>query len=311
MKNIKYYILALLTIFLFSYTNISAATLSVGVSPTNEKLKMNPGDEDSGEIVFWNLSEDTTKYKVIVRGFNQVNNMPGTAIVMTEEEDKNALYSASSWFTLSASEIELVPNKNIKIQYTINVPADAAEGEYTAEIFLLSSSDNSNEEGTFTNTVLGSGVPVLIQIGEDYVESAELLIFQTDKKIYEFPDVTFSTQIRNLGNMHISPVGEIAVTNIFGQEVARIKFNENNQSLLRETSGTYEDKWYDKSLLSEENEIMFGPMKATLVSTYRTVSPGFSPLTAETTFWIIPWKIILGLAVAIALIILIIKRKKK
>ena len=315
MKSTKAFLVAVLIPIVFLFTigaaNAQTSTLSVGVSPTSEKLTLKPGDEYPGEIVFWNLSSTTTTYKVSVSGFRQAENMPGTAIILTEEEDAKALYSASSWITLDKDEIELVPNKNIKIKYTLKVPQDVTEGEYNAEIYLLSKEQDSENQGTYTSAVLGSGVPILIKIGEEYIESAELLSFITDKKIYEYPDVVFSTTIKNLGNTHISPIGEISITNIFGQEIDRIKFNESSQSLLRENSGIYEDEWYNKALLSEGNKVMFGPMKANLVSTYRTISPGFAPLTAETTFWIIPWKIILGTATAIVLLILILRKKKK
>ena len=315
MKNIKVFLVSvsvlLISLFTANTLNAQTSTLSVGVSPTSEKITLNPGDEYPGEIVFWNLSDTATTYKVSVRGFKQAENMPGTAIIFTEEEDSKALYSASSWVTLEKDEIELVPNKNIKVKYTIKVPENVTEGEYTAEIFLLSEEENEDTQGTYASTVLGSGAPILIKIGDEYIESAELLSFRTDKKIYEYPDVMFSTTIKNLGNTHISPIGEISITNIFGQEVDRVTFNESNQSLLRESSGIYEDEWYNKAFLSDEHEIMFGPMTANLVSTYRTISPGFAPLTAEATFWIIPWKLLIGLITAIVLLILILKRKKK
>jgi len=316
MKKKKEFLVLLSTVFLlfcFSVILVHAQTptLSVGVSPTSEKLTLELGDEYFGEIVFWNLSKDTTTYKVAVSGFKQISNMPGTAIVLTEEEDALALYSASSWFELEKDEIVLVPNKNIKVQYTIKVPMDATDGEYNAEIFLLSEKEDSDQEGTYASTILGSGVPILIKIGDEYIESAELMSFTANKKIYKFPDVIFTTKIKNLGNTHISPIGEISIINIFNQEVDRIKFNSGNQSLLRENSGIYEDEWYNKTLLSSENEIMFGPMTANLVSTYRSISPGFAPLMAETTFWIIPWKILLGIFLAIVLLVLILKKKKK
>jgi len=313
-KKKEFIVLPLIVLILcltINFIHAQSPSLSVGVSPTSEKLTLDLEDEYFGEIVFWNLSEDTTTYRIAVSGFKQVENMPGTSIVLTEEEDALSLYSASSWFELEKEDIELVPNKNIKVQYTITVPLDATNGEYNAEVFLLSEEYDSQVDSTYASTILGSGVPILIKIGDEYIESAELLSFTVSKKIYEFPDVIFTTKIKNLGNTHISPIGEISITNIFGQEIDRIKFNDSNQSLLRENSGIYEDEWYNKALLSGENEIMFGPMTANLVSTYRSISPGFAPLVAETTFWIIPWKILLGILLAIVLFILILKRRKK
>ena len=79
---------------LLSYAQIA---LSIGTAPTSETLEILPGEKRTGEIVVWNLSDKTTTYKILVRGFRQVENQPGTAIILTEEEDSRALYSASQW----------------------------------------------------------------------------------------------------------------------------------------------------------------------------------------------------------------------
>ena len=52
-------------------------------------------------------------------------------------------------------------------------------------------------------------------------------------------------------------------------------------------------------------------MKAKLMLTYRSFQPGFAVLASETTFWIIPWKIIIAILAAILLAIIIRISKKK
>jgi len=44
-------------------------------------------------------------------------------------------------------------------------------------------------------------------------------------------------------------------------------------------------------------------MTAKLIVTYRSYQPGFAVLEAETTFWIIPWKIIIAILLVIILLI--------
>lgn len=311
-RLLKHNLFIFLTIFfLFSSISVLFAqiALSIGVSPTSEMLKLEPGETHSGELVFWNLSDTKGTYNVYISGFKQIQNQPGTAVILTPEEDSKALYSASKWVTVSEEVLVLEPNRNSKLQYTITVPNDVTDGEYNAEIFLISKND-STKDGNVTFTNLASGVPILIEIGDEFVENAELLRFVSDKKTYEKPYVKFLTTIKNLGDTHVSPKGEIVVTNIFKQEVARIPFNRSTQSLLRDNTGNYEDSWIQSGYLSPNNAIAVGPMKATLLVTYRSFQPGFAVLNAQTTFWIIPWKIILAI-LAIILLAIIFKVSKK
>lgn len=283
--------------------------VSVGVSPTFQNLKLQPGDRYNGELVTWNLSQESAKYKILVKGFKQIDNTPGTAVLLSDEEEQKSLYSASSWITVNKDSIELVPNKNEKILYEINVPKNATKGEYHAMISLISENYvKSNDTATLTN--VSSGMPILIRIGDNFVESAELLTFKTSKNIYEKPSVLFTTIINNTGDTHISPTGEIVLTNIFNKEIARIKFNANSQSLLRDNTGNYTTQWTDK-LITENKQLAVGPIKAELIVTYRELQPGFAPLLAQTSFYIIPWKYILLFAITIALIVVLVKVKKR
>lgn len=284
--------------------------LSIGVAPTSENLTLSPGEVYTGEIVFWNLSSTNDTYKVFVSGFEQIENQPGTAVILTPEEDEEALYSASKWVTVEKDVLTLESNKNTKLKYTIKVPQDATNGEYNVEIFLISQSE-FQQSGTAAFASLAAGTPILIKIGDEFVENAELLEFVSDKKSYEKIHATFYTRIKNLGDTHIKPKGEIIIENIFKQEVARIPFNKNNQSLLRDTTGDYEDYWDQSSYLSPNNAIAIGPMKAVLLVTYRSFDPGFAILNAETTFWIIPWKIVIAILLVIILAIIIRTNKKK
>lgn len=292
------------------YPLFAQTSLSIGVAPTSRVLKLSPGETYSDEIVYWNLSQEADTYRVFISGFQQIENQPGTAIILTEEEDALALYSASKWVTVSKEVLELEPNKNIKLQYTINVPEDVTDGEYNVEIFLIS--ENAfQQQGTAAFTNLAAGTPILIQIGDEYVQNAELLRFVADKKVYEKINVDFLTTIKNLGETHITPTGEILIENIFRQEVARIQFNKNTQSLLRDNLGNYIDNWTQSGYISPNKAIAVGPMKARLMVTYRSFQPGFAVLASETSFWIIPWKIIIAILAAILLVIIIRITKKK
>lgn len=303
----------LLSIFALSFLFVRptlAESISLGSAPTSEKLKLSPGEKYNGELVVWNLTEKAIDYQIVVRGFKQIENQPGTAILLTEEEEERALYTATSWLTMDLTQLTLVPNKNEKLFYEINVPKDATKGEYTVMISFIS--DNETKlSGTGATTTLSAGMPILVKIGDEFVENAELLDFYTSSNFFEYPNLTFYTRIKNLGDTHISPTGEIILTNIFNQEIATIPFNPNGQSILRDNSGNYETIWNLGTFLTKDKAIVLGPIKAKLIVTYRSFQPGFAPLTSEISFWILPWKLILIALVAIISIIVIIKVVKK
>jgi hypothetical protein len=298
--------------FFFFATKTSAAPLSIGTAPTSEYLELQPGQKYNGEIVIWNLSDSTTKYEILKRGFRQIENQPGTAIILTEEENEKALYSASTWINMDRENILLEPNRNEKIYYTVQVPEDVTKGEYNA-IIAFSSENNTSIQGTATVTTLSAGMPILIKVGDDFVENAELLKFSTSKNFYEFPNIQFEARIKNIGDTHISPTGEIVLTNILDQEIARIPVNPNSQSILRENSGNYNINWDFGKFLTSDNKIILGPITANLIVTYRSFQPGFAPLTATTSFWILPWKYILAIILIIIVLTIVIKKlvKKK
>jgi hypothetical protein len=310
LKYKKIFVLSFVVLCLSILPAFAQNELSIGVAPTSKIVKLKPGETYSDDIVFWNLSSVTHTYNIYVRGFNQIENQPGTAIILTEEEDEKALYSASKWITLDREEIELEPNKNTKLKYTITVPNDVTKGEYNVQIFLVSkTAEQSMGNVAFAN--LASGMPLLVQIGDEFVENAELLRFATDNSLYERINISFHTTIKNLGDTHITPVGDIVIENMFKQEVARIPFNNNRHSLLRDNVGNYIDNWSQQGYLSNNRVLAVGPMKARMIVTYRNFQPGFATLTEETTFWVIPWKIIIGIFVGLLTVIIVVKGKKR
>lgn len=306
---------AALAIVIFSFSSLPTLAqfspeLSIGHAPTVQYLTLQPGETYEGEITFWNLSNIETDYNVTVRGFKQVENYPGTAIILTEQEDLKDPYSASSWITTDQEVVSLAPNQYVKLTYKIIVPEDVANGEHHAKIFLLSNPPEGNPFGrTQAISDLGAGPAILINIGDNIIEDAQLMSFTTDKKFYELPPVTFITRFGNLGNTHVTPKGDIIITNVFGQEIDRIIFNENNQSLIRGSTALYEDLWNHDSIFFHNKKLAIGPVHAKLLTSYKSVNPGFAPLSATITFWIIPWKHILAIIVVIFVLYQLVFRR--
>jgi len=287
-------------------------SISIGYAPTSIYLNLQPGEKYNGVITFWNLSPNETIFSVLVRGFKQVEDFPGTSRVHTLEEEERDPYSASKWFFAEEKEVKLTSNEYYDLEFSITVPKDAASGEYHTLVNLISPGrKNRNDFSSAALTNLGSGPAILINVGNEIKENANVEFFRTDKKFYEYPPVQFETMYVNRGNTHITPAGDIVLSNLFGQEIDRISFNSNSQSILRGNSGKYKEIWGNNSLFIFWNgKFAAGPIKAKLITTYMSKNPGLSPLSATTQFWILPWKLLLLIIFAIITIIFLATRKR-
>ncbi len=315
MRKILYLSVIVLAIIILVNPNQSFAEgVSIGFAPTSEYLNLQPGESFSNFFNAWNLKEDDTTYYIYVSGFEQVQDFPGTAVPLSPEDDVKDPYSGSSWVSMDISEVLLKSQKGKDIYYTINVPSDVALGEYHVKIFLSTNKQLEENFSTATVANLAAGPNILIQVGDKdkLTETADLLKFTTDKYFYEKPPVEFITELENTGNTHITPNGDIVVTNFLGKEVFRVALNPSDISTLRGQTAKYLNEWVTKrQVIAENKALMFGPMKAELIATYKSVNPGFSPILSETTFWIIPWKLLLAIIVAIIVIIFILSNRKR
>jgi hypothetical protein len=305
----RYFIAPLIAAVMFfvgiSYTMAQEESnaLSLGYAPVSQELHLNQGDSYSDKVVIWNLTDNDIEYFIVVRGFKQIEDYPGTAILLTEEQDMKSLTSASSWVRFETESIIVPSQMNFELNYVIQVPEDAADGEYYAQIFFYTDQSLIGTDSVVTLNNLGGGPTFLIKTGDDFTEKLEILDFKATKKIYERPEVVFNTSISNTGNTHLKPQGVIVLKNMFNQELAVIEFNPNRQAIIRDTLATYISEWQSNYLFTDEGKFAFGPITAELMITYTSESPGYSPATAETTFWILQWK--LGLAILGGIIVII------
>jgi hypothetical protein len=183
---------------------------------------------------------------------------------------------------------------------TIMPPANALPGGHYA--MVISSPDS---EVSFLNTTGSSvqaqvGTLVYITIPGDIVQNAEVKKFSIPNNFEEFGPIDFSTTIQNLSDIHIKPAGSITVTNMIGMK-SYVQFNKDGTNIFPGKSRDFENQLNKKWL--------FGRYKAELNAAYGTAG-GIA--TATLFFWVIPWRflILVGTAVAVLITIIVIIKKK-
>jgi len=213
------------------------------------------------------------------------------------------------WIKLSNTGVQFGPNEEKSIQFNIEVPKNASPGGHYGAILFGNKPDdiklNSEDKGAAMATAQQVACLILLQVAGDIRDDGRIREFKTDKSLYGSPyKINFLTRVENLGNVHIKPRGNIKITNMFGQEVANIAFNDPGANTLPKSIRRYENNWSDNK--------GFGRFKASLGVTYGTSADkggnGMQSMFAEQTFWIVPWRTIipvfLGLVFLISLIIL-------
>lgn len=314
---------SILVIFVFLFTVFAlpikvaaqaSSDLTLGYAPHAFYPTLKPGQVFQDKIVFWNVGDITKDYDITISGIRNANNQAGTAVPLTEQEDRVEPFTASSWITVDKSSFTLAPQMQIEINFTIRVPNDALTGGYYAIVMAVGRDDVVKPSDQTTSIAkLGAGSVMVINVegGQPVQEQAQIQDFRTDKPFY-FEGITqFITTIENQGNVNLFPKGKIIIRNMFQQKVAEIELTDNTITLLRGKLSNILRDWNDNFVINKDKWVIVGPMTAELLLIYSTKNPGFSTLQATTTFWMLPWPVLAGIAVVVLFIIFKTKKRKR
>jgi len=136
------------------------------------------------------------------------------------------------------------------------------------------------------------GTLVYITIPGNIQQNATVQKF-TAPGFSEFGPIDFKSTIKNSSDIHIQPAGSITITNWFGGKTAQLALEPTNifPYTARDFQNTLNKKW------------LFGRYKANLQAIYGTAG---GLVTATIFFWVIPWRLLILIAGAIAIIITLI-----
>ncbi len=264
------------------------------ISPPVVELKADPGESVNFNLKFRNIT--TTALKIT----SEVNDF----VARGEDGQPRLLLDSSeqSSFTLAAyvrsiPNFKLEPQEQKVVKIFIDVPKDASPGgHYGVVRFTGTPVTLGNASAVALNASLGS--LVLLNVSGDVKESLSFIEFSTsqngvNKHLFEQGPLTFSERFQNTGNVHVKPVGAVRVTNLFGQEVAKLDMNDNGGNILPDSIRRFEQTF--------SKRFMFGKYKAEASAYY---GQNNQLLTQTLTFWVIPYRAI-GIAIAILFLLVL------
>ncbi len=203
---------------------------------------------------------------------------------------------------------------------TIDPPQNAAFGYYYAVVFSRDG-PQPKVQGKQTNLLGSVATLILLDVqAPGAVRKSDIVEFSTDSKSYEFLPATFGVRMYNTGNTHVAPRGNILITK-GDQRVALLEVNQAKGNILPKTYRKYTTQWTDgtpsyKEVMKDDKAVLqggrpytpltwsnfnmsklrFGKYNARLVMVYNDGKSDVA-VEAKLSFWVIPWRIIIGVLV--------------
>ncbi len=270
----------------------SGQALEIGPPVIN--LVADPGQTVKAQI---SLRDISTSKLIVTNEVNDfvANGEDGTPKILLKETEPNP-YSMRTWIT-PLPQFTLVPKQIQTLSVTLKVPTTASPGGYYAVIRFTGTPPEL--QGTGVSLSASLGALVLLRVNGAAKEQMNVVEFSANKDgktnwLFESLPVNFVERIKNDGNIHEQPIGQIAVTDMFGKPVAAFSVNSPPRNVLPNSIRKFDATMDSKAA---ENRWLFGKYTATLTLKYGT---DHKVLTSTTTFWIIPYTLI-----AIIILILI------
>ena len=295
----------LVIIFLLFVLVLPLSASALTISPAKFVLSADPGEIITSTINIRSDLDATVTFYPTFLGFTMKGG-GGEPFFLEDTID------LASWIKTEPEAITVKPGETRGVSIIINIPEDADPGGHYAAIFWSSANPKGGGAGS-VGVMTRVGALILLEVSGDVVESAELLDFSTlnEKRFFTHLPIGFNYTLKNMGTVHLSPVGKVIIKNIFGKISATLNINPQGFNVLPNSTRTFdtqnwepkgsaeiEGKGFFSALKREMNSFHLGFYRASLDLEYgkeiKTIKSSFS-------FLILPWRFlilsILGLAI--------------
>lgn len=286
----RFFVLNFLLFILCAFPFYIHAQDSTGIKlqPSLIEERADPGSTFTSTIRVTNLSKDTATYFFLKRDILRIDdNVPVFA-----NEGEPTGFELSSWVTLPGESVTVPAGETREVVMTIRVPDDANPGSHFGGVFLVLKAPKLRETGTGVGYQVGTIIS--LRIAGDVSEEARIRDFFTDRLVYGTPEVVFTSTVENAGNTIVRPRGQITINNIFGKKIAVERINEATAAVLPGQNRSFQATWKPK-------DFTFGRYEAMLDLLYG--EDGRKTISSATSFWILPIRIILPVAVGLLLFV--------
>lgn len=255
------------------------------VGPGKVDIAILPGESRTIEMTVTNRTGERRKFNFTVEDATGSDNLEQPIVLLGETRGP---YSLKDYVSIPHMNFELDQGERARIPVTITIPEDAEAGGLYGSVLVETATiedTNTTESNAAPRSVIVARIGTLffITVPGDIEREGALKKFSTipEKTYFESGSINFGILFENTGPIHLAPYGELRIVNMLHEEVGFIEL----------------EPWFalPKSLrlreVSWNRELLFGRYTATAL-----INRSYDDVvdTMEYTFWVLPWKIVVG-----------------
>lgn len=261
------------------------------LGPGKEDLFLEPGERVTKEITVVNRLGEDMDFKVELEDFSGSYDTEETVKFFGPEKGP---YSMKDYIKPDVYEFSLKHGERITIPVTIDIPEDSQPGGLYSSVLVSTNPEDKKTTDNSQQTRIISRLAALyfVRVAGEVREAGSLQDFKvsdTKQGFYEKGPIPFEIYYKNEGSVHLSPFGKITVKNMLGRSVGEMEVKEffAMPDSLR------------KVVVQWGGSFMLGRYTASLSLDKGYQATPAEPDTMEISFWVLPWKVLLGAVVAL------------
>ncbi len=295
--------------------------INLTVSPVTLSIETNPGTPVQAALKIRNNS-DSAEQLVLSFGTFKADSSGERPQLLDPKPSDTFL----SWLTSDSNQFTVAPGEWKTINLTFSPPQEAALAYYYTVII-----NRANQTASPGETAI-KGAPAVLLLttvnSPNAKRSVDLVEFKARWPMIEYLPQIFQVSIKNTGNIHIVPAGNIFIDGQGKKDLAVLSLNPSFSSILPDSTRTLEVEWTGgfpvkesptpeadtddqpgfqlgstRWDFSQADQFRFGKYTAHLLMVYDNGERDV-PIESFVSFWVLPWKLILigllvvGLALA-------------
>ena len=291
--------------------------LALQVSPSPLVVTIKPGEQKTVEIKVYNAGATTENLKIALQAFK----VSRTDSKVTLEP--NSPVEVASWVTFANPNFSIKPGERFTERVLINTPASAG---FNYNFALIISRQVATKAMVGQSAIQGSvAIFALLDINRPGANrKLTIASLKTDHSIYEYLPAKLTVRLRNDGNTLLLPDGNAYIQRKTQspKPISVLRINPASLYLLPGVERAYDVNWTDglpAYVTTQEaanappeqhltwnwrnSHFRIGRYVARFVVVYDDGHRDV-PVEAETSFWVLPWKLLIGALIA-AIVLLI------
>ena len=284
----------LLGLFFFSNSLVKAqGEVGMSVSPALIEESLDPNTKKEYSVTVMNLNDYEQKFYISTKDITDVRD--GGAPVFADPNAEKTGMELSEWITLGVTEITVPAGVSERINFTLQVPADATPGSHFGSVFISVDAPETTASGAAVGYEVANIIS--IRVTGEANEGANIRQFSTDRFFHGSPNVDFEARIENTGNVLVRPTGPVEIYNMLGKKVDTIIFNDSLGAVFPGKVREYNFDWQGEGT-------GFGRYEVVLSAVYGDTGARMT-MSSTASFWILPLNIILPALGGLAFVLLI------